>query len=39
LGEHPDSIEHLDYLFARSFYDRYPTVVKTKPELSKYKND
>jgi hypothetical protein len=23
FGHHPDSVEHLDYLFARSLYERY----------------
>lgn len=34
LGYHPDSIEHLDYLFAKSLYERYG--LGAKPERGKY---
>ncbi len=35
LGYHPDSIEHLDYLFAKSLYDRYGIGTKS-PEREGY---
>jgi spore photoproduct lyase len=35
LGYHPDSVEHLDYLFAKSLYDRYGIGPKS-PEREYY---
>ncbi len=35
LGRHPDSIEHLDYLFAKSLYEIYG-LGSGKPELENY---
>ena len=34
FGHHPDSIGQLDYLFAKSLYDRYG--IGVKPERERY---
>lgn len=36
LGWHPDSIGHLDYLFAKSLHDRYPGLVPAEPDRELY---
>jgi spore photoproduct lyase len=38
LGYHPESIEHLDYIFARSLYERYRIGPK-KPEREDYEKE
>jgi spore photoproduct lyase len=37
FGHHPDSIEHLDYLFAKSLYERY-RLGKKEPNITYYMN-
>ena len=39
FGNHPKSIQELDYLFAESIHQRYPKVLNKKPILSNYKDD
>lgn len=36
FGSHPESIEHLDYLFAKSIYNRYPQLGLSEPTRSAY---
>ena len=36
MGYSPDSTGHLDYLFTKSLYDRYPNLVHEKPNLELY---
>ena len=36
LGSHPSSIQHLDYLFARSLHGRYPDIIQTPGSLEQY---
>jgi spore photoproduct lyase len=36
LGYAPTSIDHLDYLIAKSLFDRFPGLVHTRPNLAQY---
>ncbi len=38
MGYHPNSIGELDYLFAKSFYTRFPNLGVTEPILDFYEN-
>lgn len=37
MGYAPESINHLDYLIAKSIYDRFPELTHTKPNFNLYK--
>lgn len=36
FGAHPDSIEHLDYIFAQSLFKRFPQLGLVKPKREDY---
>ena len=36
FGDHPNSIQELDYLFAKSIYERYPSIFNIKPNQQYY---
>lgn len=38
FGEHPESVAHLDYLFAKNIHERFPEITKQKPILTNYKD-
>lgn len=36
FGDHPNSIQDLDYLFAKSIYERFPSIFNKKPNQHYY---
>ncbi len=39
FGERPDSSGHVDYLFTRSLFERFPGLVHTPPERALYESE
>ena len=36
FGNHPESIQELDYLFAKSIHERYPNSFNIKPDKNNF---